>query len=146
MWDRPLRYSISLALASQASGAGICLCTTLQAWTGSTNGPLRLPSCVPLRSYRLTGGIGISTDCPSPTLLSLGLGPDLPWADEPSPGTLRLPAGRILTCLLAYLYRHSRFCTLQPPFRLTFSAYRTLPYHPGGRKPDVRCRIFWSSS
>ncbi|GAW30222.1 hypothetical protein ULO1_27920, partial [Carboxydocella sp. ULO1] len=32
-------------------------------------------------------------------LFGLGLGPDLPWADEPSPGNLRFSAGRILTCL-----------------------------------------------
>ena len=33
--------------------------------------------------------------------LRLGLGPDLPWADEPSPGNLRFSAGRILTWFLA---------------------------------------------
>ena len=31
--------------------------------------------------------------------LRLGLGPDLPWADEPSPGNLRLSTVRILTSL-----------------------------------------------
>ena len=36
------------------------------------------------------GGTGISTCCPSPTIFVLGLGPDLPWADEPSPGNLGL--------------------------------------------------------
>ena len=36
------------------------------------------------------GGTGISTCCPSPTAFALGLGPDLPWADEPSPGNLGL--------------------------------------------------------
>ena len=36
------------------------------------------------------GGTGISTCCPSPTTFVLGLGPDLPWADEPSPGNLGL--------------------------------------------------------
>ena len=36
------------------------------------------------------GGTGISTCCPSPTTSVLGLGPDLPWADEPSPGNLGL--------------------------------------------------------
>ena len=36
------------------------------------------------------GGTGISTCCPSPTTVVLGLGPDLPWADEPSPGNLGL--------------------------------------------------------
>ena len=31
--------------------------------------------------------------------LRLGLGPDLPWADEPSPGNLRLSMAWILTML-----------------------------------------------
>ena len=43
--------------------------------------------------------IGISTDCPSPTPSGLSLGPDLPWADEPSPGNLRLSTVKILTLL-----------------------------------------------
>ena len=45
------------------------------------------------------GGTGISTSCPSPTTIVLGLGPDLPWADEPSPGNLGLSTGRFLACL-----------------------------------------------
>ncbi|ABZ84886.1 hypothetical protein HM1_3126 [Heliomicrobium modesticaldum Ice1] len=73
-------------------------------------------------------GTGISTCCPSPTPFGLGLGPDLPWADEPSPGNLRLAAGRILTCLFAYSYRHSHFLALHPAFRLNFYAQGTLPY------------------
>ena len=47
----------------------------------------------------LKGGTGISTSCPSPTTIVLGLGPDLPWADEPSPGNLGLSTGRFLACL-----------------------------------------------
>ena len=35
-----------------------------------------------------SGGAGISTCSPSPTAFALGLGPDLPWVDEPSPGNL----------------------------------------------------------
>ena len=60
--------------------------------------------------------------------LRLGLGPDLPWADEPSPGNLRFSAGRILTCLIVYSYRHSHFLALQHSFRYTFAALGTLPY------------------
>ena len=33
-------------------------------------------------------GGGMSACCPSPTTSVLGLGPDLPWVDEPSPGNL----------------------------------------------------------
>ena len=36
---------------------------------------------------------------PSTTPFGLALGPDLPWADEPSPGILRFSAARILTLL-----------------------------------------------
>ena len=36
---------------------------------------------------------------PSTTLFSLALGPDLPWADEPSSGNLRFSVGWILTIL-----------------------------------------------
>ena len=36
---------------------------------------------------------------PSATPLGLALGPDLPWADEPSPGNLRLSTAKILTLL-----------------------------------------------
>ena len=43
------------------------------------------------------GGTGISTSCPSPTAIALGLGPDLPWEDEPSPGNLKLSTIKILT-------------------------------------------------
>ena len=39
------------------------------------------------------------TCCPSATPFGLTLGPDLPWADEPSPGNLRLSTAWILTML-----------------------------------------------
>ena len=43
-------------------------------------------------------GAGILTCCPSAAPFGLTLGPDFPWADDPSPGTLVLTANRILTC------------------------------------------------
>ena len=42
---------------------------------------------------------GIFTCCPSATLLSLALGPDLPRADQLYPGNLRYSAWRILTSI-----------------------------------------------
>ena len=45
------------------------------------------------------GSAGIYTCCPSPTTAVLGLGPDLPWVDEPSPGNLGLSTGMFLACL-----------------------------------------------
>ena len=58
---------------------------------------LTLPLCVPtvLAAY----STGISTCCPSATLLSLALGPDLPRADQLYSGILGYSAGRILTFL-----------------------------------------------
>ena len=56
-----------------------------------------LSTCVPtVLSYRSTG---ISTCCPSATLLSLALGPDLPREDQLYPGNLGYSAVRILTSL-----------------------------------------------
>ena len=49
--------------------------------------------------FTLYGGTGISTSCPSPTTSVLGLGPDLPWADEPSPGNLGLSTATFLALL-----------------------------------------------
>ena len=46
--------------------------------------------------FTLYGGTGISTSYPSPTTSVLGLGPDLPWADEPSPGNLGLSTCKFL--------------------------------------------------
>ena len=58
-------------------------------------------------------GIGISTDCPSSTPFGLDLGPDLPWADEPSPGNLRLPTAWILTTLSLLMPAFSLVCCPQ---------------------------------
>ena len=55
------------------------------------------PSSLLRHSITFTTGTGISTSCPSTTLVSLVLGPDLPRADEPSPGILGLSVRRILT-------------------------------------------------
>ena len=57
---------------------------------------LELSFCV-IASF--LGGAGISTCYPSPTTSVLGLGPDLPWADEPSPGNLGLSTATFLALL-----------------------------------------------
>ncbi len=57
------------------------------------------------------GSTGISTCCPSSTPFGLDLGPDLPWADEPSPGNLRLSTGEFLAPL----------SLLMPAFSLLYS-------------------------
>ena len=50
-------------------------------------------------SWSILSGTGISTCYPSPTAFALGLGPDLPWEDWPSPGNLRLSTARVLALL-----------------------------------------------
>ena len=61
----------------------------------STNGGVRLCSCVPV--FNDFGGYGIFTVCASTTPLGLALAPGLPWADEPSPRNLRFSAIMIPT-------------------------------------------------
>ena len=56
------------------------------------------------------GGTGISTSCPSPTTAVLGLGPDLPWADEPSPGNLGLSTCKFLACISLLIPAFSLLC------------------------------------
>ncbi len=60
---------------------------------------------------RLHSGTGLATCCPSATPFGLTLGPALPWADQPSPGTLGLPVSVILT----------HFALLMPAFSLPCS-------------------------
>ena len=64
---------------------------------GSLHSPLALPSCVP--AVLISASTGISTCCPSATLLSLTLGPDFPRADQLYSGNLGYSAVRILTLL-----------------------------------------------
>ena len=73
----------------------------------------------------IIGGTGISTCCPSPTAFALGLGPDLPWEDEPSPGNLGLSTIKILTS----------FSLLIPAFSLVFRP----PSLTVWLQPSTRC-------
>ena len=82
------------------SPSGFCLMHSVLHYRAAyTLGPA-LPSTgsyYPSVSMRLIyGGTGISTSYPSPTAIVLGLGPDLPWADEPSPGNLGLSTCKFL--------------------------------------------------
>ena len=128
VWVRSLRYLFSLPFSSRAFQRAVLPArhpTALDALFHPRAQPALL--CHPILQTAACG-IGLSTDCPSPTHLCLGLGPGLLWADEPSPENLRLPAGRILTCLLAYLYRHSLLYALHHSSRYSFAAHTTLPY------------------
>ena len=76
------------------------------------------------------GGTGISTSCPSPTTSVLGLGPDLPWADEPSPGNLGLSTCKFLACISLLI---PAFSLLRRPRLLSVplqpTHYAPLPLH-----------------
>ena len=129
VWGRLLRYYVSLPFSSRASRETVLPVshpTTLDVLFQS-HAQLTL-LCHPILQTA-SSGIGFSTDSPSPTPFGLGLGPGLLWADEPSPEILRFSAGRILTCLFVYLYRHSHFRTLHYSLQYSFTVYGTLPYH-----------------
>ena len=78
---------------------------------------------LPCQCVTLTSGTGISTSYPSPTTVVLGLGPDLPWVDEPSPGNLGLS-----TCVFL-----AHISLLIPAFSLLYSPHvlpvMLLPVH-----------------
>ena len=79
------------------------------------------------------GSAGIYTCCPSPTTSVLGLGPDLPWADEPSPGNLGLSTGMFLACLSLLI---PAFSLVQCPPCLSI---RLLPLHIAPLPRILRC-------
>ena len=91
----------------------------------------------------ISGGIGISTDCPSSMAFALGLGPTNPERINLPQETLDI---RRASFSLAFRYscRHSHFRPLQPSSRSTFTADGTLPYHrgtpEGGHDPKLRYR------
>src|SRR5580700_8068425 len=72
------------------------------------------------------GGAGILTGRPSTTPFGLVLGSDLPWADLPSPGNLRLSANGILTRFIVtrsgMITRASSRVRCPYPFALTHDA------------------------
>ena len=88
---------------------------------------------------------GISTCCPSDTLFSLSLGPDLPRADQLYPGNLRYSAERIPTSLSllipAFSLRYTpqlltvllpRVCNAPLPIQQTFNSSASVScFSPG---------------
>ncbi len=96
----------------------------------------------PIASLAATGGTGISTRCPSPTPLGLGLGPT-------NPGRINLARETLgfrregFSPSLRYSYRHSHFCTLHVSSRSRFTAVQNAPLPiPVQRTgiPQLRCR------
>ena len=76
----------------------------------------------------LTNGTGILTRCPSTTLVSLALGPDLPSADEPSGGNLGFSGYRILTYIFVTQADILTSASSIPAYANTLTYNRTLPY------------------
>ena len=76
-----------------------------------------------LTLFKYFGSAGIFTCYPSATLFSLTLGPDLPWADEPSPGNLRLSTAWILTMLSLLI---PAFSLLSRPHVLSIMLHPTI--------------------
>ena len=73
--------------------------TNLQTRPGNAVDHHRAHAILPCQCLGHISGAGISTCSPSPTTSVLGLGPDLPWADEPSPGNLGLSTAVFLARL-----------------------------------------------
>ena len=100
--------------------------------TGCLDNRSRLSSPRPrtrhLAVQTISGGIGISTDCPSPTALALGLGPTNPERINLPQETLGIRRVRF-SRTFRYSFRHSHFSELQRSSRSTFAALRTLLYH-----------------
>ena len=91
-----LPYSSSVHVTSLDPETGLPVSLLLRLYRYS-HSRLALSTCVP--TVLMTHSTGISTCCPSATLFSLTLGPDLPRADQLYPGNLGYPAGRIPTFL-----------------------------------------------
>ena len=87
---------ISVHITPHLKGPRTSLRSKLDACTELTITLLGISFCV---TASFLGSAGIYTCCPSPTTSVLGLGPDLPWVDEPSPGNLGLSTGMFLACL-----------------------------------------------
>jgi hypothetical protein len=108
VWDLALPLSVSASYLSLYR-VRICLDPGLHTYPRIPSPRMPYPAVSPHRSPRPAGpdapvftgahsrldrrgrretGTGISTCRPSTTPYGLALGPDLPWADEPCPGTL----------------------------------------------------------
>ena len=79
--------------------------------------------------HHICGSTGMSACCPSSTPFGLDLGPDLPWADYPSPGNLWLSTVWFLAILSLLMPAFS--LVSRPPFthlRATFRSGFSLKY------------------
>ena len=116
------------------------LLPSLTACTGLTITLLRLSYCV---TASLKRSSVVQESPPAVHRLRpsvLGLGPDLPWADEPSPGNLRLSTGMFLACLALLIPAFSLLCRPQLLSVLLHPAHNApLPITIGNSKASVAC-------
>ena len=133
-----LRYSFSLPIASSDCKADLPT-SLLPRFDRSLHSRLMLSLCVP--TVLFIKSTGISTSCPSTTLFSLALGPDLPRADQLYPGNLGYSAGRILTFLSLLIPAFSLHISprlFSVPLRPYVNAPLPLML---GMNPKLRCRV-----
>ena len=86
-------------LASVILDNSLLLFFTIPCGTSFSSSSLIFLYCVTCAFYCISIVQEFFACYPSATPFGLTLGPDLPWADEPSPGNLRLSTARILTLL-----------------------------------------------
>ena len=115
-WNHTLHYFSSLRVTYSDCTADLptVLLPRLPRYSHSRD---VLSFCVP--TVLMIHGTGISTCCPSATLLSLTLGPDLPRADQLYSGNLRYSAWRIPTSISLLI---PAFSLLKSPQLLTGTA------------------------
>ena len=132
-----LRYSFSLRITSSDCTPDLPDVLLLRLHT-SFHSVLTLSFRVP--TVLLYHSTGISTCCPSATLFSLALGPDLPRADQLYPGNLRYSAKRILTSFSLLI---PAFSLLIPPLLLTVQLlrYKNAPLPMYKYIPELRWRV-----
>ena len=132
-----LRYSFSLPITSSDCKADLPT-LLLPRFDRSFHSRLMLSLCVP--TVLFIKSTGISTSCPSTTLFSLALGPDLPRADQLYPGNLRYSAERILTFLSLLI---PAFSLQNSPLLLigTASSCFQCSSTNGKTIPKLRCRV-----
>ena len=95
-WNHTLHYFSSLRVTYSDCTADLPT-VLLPRLPRSSHSRVMVSFCVP--TVLMIRGTGISTCCPSTTLFSLALGPDLPRADQLYPGNLGYSAWRIPTSI-----------------------------------------------
>ncbi len=117
-----------LGILSGLMSGGFTYLTPYLFASGTTGAPSGLSFPVTPLLKRTAGGVGMLTNCPSPTPFGLGLGPTDPGTSNVAQETLDLRRTRF-SRVSRYLCRHSHFCPLHQSSRSGFAAGRTLLYH-----------------